>query len=417
MRYIDRIADEMVAQRLRSAGAVLIEGPRACGKTSTARQHAASAVYLQNDDAARQALEIDPALILAGDTPRLIDEWQLDATRVWNGVRAVVDDRGVPGQFLLTGSAVPDDDARRHTGVGRYARIAMRPMSLAESGESSGEVSLGNLMDGGAVTPGRSGLTVPDLARLVVRGGWPLHLGMDERDAARASSDYLTSVATDDLGRLDSARRDPARAERLLHGLARNTAMELVVDRLTREVDGPDGALARTTVYDYLVDLRRLLVLEEQPAWTPHLRSRARLRSRPRVHLADPSLAAAALRADAGRLLADLNTFGLLFESMVVRDLRVYSDVMDARVAHYRDSDNLEIDAVVQRRDGVFGAFEVKLGAGQVDAAAAALLRFAAKIDADRTGTPVVLAVITGSEYAYTRPDGVAVVPLGMLGP
>ncbi|MFV2145679.1 ATP-binding protein [Isoptericola sp. G70] len=416
MAYIKRIADRLVAERLRSAGAVLIEGPRACGKTSTARQHAASAVYFQNDDAARAALDVDPQLVLAGATPRLVDEWQVDATRLWNGVRATVDDRGKPGQFILTGSAVPDDDARRHTGAGRFARVEMRPMSLAESGESSGAMSLRALLDGDPPIPGRSDLSVPDLARLVVRGGWPLHLSMDEVAAAQASSDYLASIADTDLGRLDTSRRDPARAGRLLHALARNTAMELVVDRLTREVDGPDGAMARTTVYDYLADLRRLMVLQEQPAWSPRLRSRARLRTRPRVHLVDPSLAAAAWQADADRLLADLNTFGLLFESLVVRDLRAYADALDARVFHYRDSDNLEIDAVVQRRDGVFGAFEVKLGAGQVDAAAAALLRFAAKLDAEHTGGPAVLGVITGSEYGYVRPDGVVVVPLGMLG-
>jgi len=290
-------------------------------------------------------------------------------------------------------------------------------MSLAESGESSGSVSLRSLLEGGPIEPGRSELDVPDVSRLVVRGGWPLHLGMAEPDAAQASTDYLASVAEADLARLDSARRDPRRAERLLQALARNTAKELVVERLSREVDGPDGPLARSTVYDYLTDLRRLMVLEEQPAWAPHLRSRAVLRSKPRVHLADPSLAAAALGADAARLMADLNTFGLLFESLAVRDLRAYAEPLDARVSHYRDSDGLEVDAIVQRRDGVFGAFEVKLGTGQVDAAAANLLRFATKLDVVRTGMPAVLAVITASGYAYVRPDGVAVVPIGLLGP
>jgi predicted AAA+ superfamily ATPase len=291
----------------------------------------ASAVYLATDEGARTALEIDPRLVLDGATPRLLDEWQLDATRVWNGVRELVDDRGATGQFVLTGSAVPDDDANRHTGAGRFSRVTMRPMSLAESGDSAGSVSLAAALDAGVIEPGRSDLEVPDVARLLIRGGWPLHLTMAESDAAQAASDYLASVADSDLVRLDSTRRDPVRAGRLLQALARNTATELVVERLTKEIDGPEGPLARTTVYDYLTDLRRLMVLEEQPAWSPHLRSRARLRSKPRIHLADPSLAAAALGADSRGLLADLNTFGLLFESMVVRDLRVYAEARSMR--------------------------------------------------------------------------------------
>ncbi|MEG3616439.1 DUF4143 domain-containing protein [Isoptericola haloaureus] len=297
------------------------------------------------------------------------------------------------------------------------SRIAMRPMSLAESGESTASTSLAALLDGEAVPPGSSQIAVADLAQLIVRGGWPLHLGMADDAAAQAAVDYLASIAQDDLSRLDSARRDPSRASRVLHALARHTAGELVVERLTREIDGPDGPLARTTVYDYLRDLRRLLVLEDQPAWAPHLRSRARLRSRSRVHLVDPSLAAAALGADADGLRSDLRSLGLLFESLVVRDLRCYADSIDATVSHYRDSDDLEVDAVVQRRDGAFAAFEVKLGQSQVEEAATNLLRLARKLDVERTGRPAALVVVTGAGYAYQRPDGVAVVPIGTLGP
>ncbi|GHS85091.1 ATPase AAA [Actinomycetota bacterium] len=417
MSYRPRIIDGVLARRLGSSGAVLLEGPKACGKTFTAMQHTSSQVYLDTNPAALAALAVDPGLVLNGTPPQLVDEWQLAATQVWNHVRAEVDRRATPGQFVLTGSAVPDDDARRHTGAGRFARLTMRPMSLVESGLSTGEMSLAALLAGGRPTSPDPGLRVPDIADAVVRGGWPLNLSLSLDDAAQSNIDYLRTIAEVDIARLDTARRDPARALRFLQALARHVAMELKVSRIVTEADGADGPIARTTAYDYLNALRRLMVLDELTPWATHLRSRAVLRTASRVHLADPSLGAAALGASPARLLADLNTLGLLFESLVVRDARVYAEPLGATVHHYRDSDDLEVDVIVQTRSGPWGAFEVKLGTAQVDEAAHRLLRFAEKVDTDKVGTPAVLAVVTASGYGYTRPDGVVVVPIGTLGP
>lgn len=417
MAYLPRVMDGLLSRALGSAGAVLVEGPRGCGKTSTALQACASAVHLDIDDAALDTLALDPRLVLGGQAPQLIDEWQVAGTRVWNSVRAEVDRRGLPGQFVLTGSAVPEDDVRRHTGAGRFARLPMRPMSLFESGESSGQMSLSSLLAGERPTAPRSPLEVSDVAALVVRGGWPTNVSRSIEDAASANVNYLRSITEVDLPRVDPGRRDLALAERLLQALARNTAMEHKVARLAAETHGTEGPIARTTAYDYLSALQRLMILETQPPWATHLRSRAVLRRASRTHFADPSLAAAALGAGPSRLLNDPNFLGMLFESLVVRDCRVYAGPLDATVHHYRDSDGLEVDVVVQGRDGRWGAFEVKLGSGRVQPAAERLIEFAAKVDTSKTGAPAVLGVITGTGYGYTRADGVVVIPVGALGP
>jgi predicted AAA+ superfamily ATPase len=415
--YRPRVLDDVLARRLRSSGAVLLEGPKASGKTFTAEQHTATHVRLDTDEAARAALAVDPALVLSGPAPLLVDEWQLEATRVWNHVRQEVNRRGVPGQFVLTGSAVPDDDVARHTGAGRFARLVLRPMSLFESGESDGRMSLGALLSGDRPTAPDPGLTVADVAEAVVRGGWPLHLGLDVADASRAAADYVRTIVQVDVPRLEGTHRDPERTMRFVQALARNVAMELKVARLAADVDAGGSSLARSTAYDYLSALRRLMILDELTPWATHLRSRAVLRTAPRIHLSDPSLSAAALGAGVPRLLADLNYLGLLFESLVVRDTRVYAEPLDATVHHYRDSDGLEVDLVVQTRTGPWGAIEVKLGTGQVDAAARQLLRFADKVDTTRAGEPAFLAVVTAAGYGYTRPDGVVVIPVGAFGP
>ncbi len=421
MDYLPRIADALLTDRLTSTGAVLIEGPRACGKTRTAEQATRSAVYLDRDETALTALQVDPSLVLSGEPPQLVDEWQLDATRVWNQVRAQVDSRQAAGQFVLTGSSVPDDDARRHSGAGRFARLTMRPMSLFESGDSTGSMSLRALLTGDRPSAPPVDVDIHHTVELIVRGGWPLNLAMNPRQAAAANRDYLRTIADVDLARVAGPRRDPVRVTRFLQALARNTAMEHVVERLVDETlsNAPDeqGSLTKPTAYRYQDALTRLMVLELQPAWSTHLRSRSRLRDKPRTHLVDPSLAAAALDASPAKLVRDLNTLGLLFESLVVRDVRVYADAIDATVSHYRDSENLEVDIVVEARDGTWGAFEVKLGTGQVDAAAASLLRFAAKVDTDKVGVPAVLGVITAGGYGLTRPDGVVTIPIGALGP
>jgi predicted AAA+ superfamily ATPase len=418
MRYRQRVMDGMLQQRLRSSGAVLLEGPKACGKTFTAEQVTKSQVYLDTDEAAREALAVDPALVLTQATPQLIDEWQVEATRVWNWVRSEVNRRGVPGQFVLTGSSVPRDDARRHTGAGRIARLGMRPMSLFESGESNGAMSLAALLSGDRPSCPDSPVGVGDVADLVIRGGWPLNLGLSIPDAAQANVDYLRNIAEVDIQRADGSRRDPARVQRFLHALARNVAMEQKIARLAVQTDGIDGPIARTTAYDILSALEHLMVVEAQPPFATHLRSRATLNKAPRTHFVDPSLAAAALSASRQTLLADLNTFGLLFESLAIRDLRVYADPVAGSVQHYRDSDGLEVDAIVQTKSGMWGAFEIKLGTGQIDEAAKTLKDFASKVATEKVGEPAVLGIITASGYGYTRPsDGVVVIPIGAIGP
>lgn len=417
VEYRPRIVDALLADRLSSAGAVLIEGPKACGKTFTAEQQAASRVYLDTDEQALAALEVDPTLVLSGNPPQLIDEWQLDATRVWNHVRAEVDRRQRSGLYVLTGSATPPDDARRHSGAGRFARLTMRPMSLFESGDSTGEMSLDALLDGHRPTAKPTEANVRRYAELVVRGGWPLNLTRTVAAAARANVDYISTISEVDLPTIDPSRRHPRLARRVLQALARNTGMDYVVARIARDASTEDSDLARSTVYDYLAPLERLMVLDPLDAWSPHLRSRATLRTSPRVQFCDPSIAVAALRTGTEQLLGDLNFFGHLFEALVVRDLRVFADAVDGSVQHYRDSDNLEVDAVVTAADGRWAAFEVKLGQAAIDQAADNLLAFARKVDTTRVGEPATLAVVTATGYGYTRPDGVVVLPAAALGP
>ena len=415
--YLPRIVDALLADRLRSSGAVLIEGPKLCGKTFSAQQQAASSVYLDTDEQALAALGVDPSLVLSGDPPQLIDEWQLDATRVWNHVRSQVDRRQGSGLYILTGSATPPDDIRRHSGAGRFSRLTMRPMSLFESGDSTGEMSLTALLDGHRPTAKPTEVTVPRYVELVVRGGWPLNLTRTAKAAVRANIDYLTAIADVDLPTIDPARRHPRLALRVLQALARNIGMDYVVTRLAQDARTDDSDLARSTVYDYLAPLERLMVLDPLEAWSSHLRSRARLRTSSRVQFCDPSVAVAALRTEPAQLLADLNFFGYLFEALVIRDLRVFADAADGTVQHYRDSDDLEIDAIVTASDGRWAAFEVKLGQADIDKAAANLLAFARKVDVSKIGEPATLAVVTAGGYGYTRADGVVVIPAATLGP
>ncbi|MCU0622676.1 MAG: DUF4143 domain-containing protein [Gemmatimonadaceae bacterium] len=415
MAYRPRIVDTELATLLRSAGAVVVEGPKACGKTATARQLAASEVLLDVDEPARQVAALDPALVLAGPTPRLLDEWQV-VPALWNQVRRQVDAAGAPGRFILTGSAVPADDVTRHTGAGRMARLRMRPMTLAESGAGTGAISLAALMAGEPPRSADPGLTIPDLLTQVAVGGWPLNLTRDVPAAQRAVVDYLEDIRRVDIRRVDGVTRDPDKVGRLLRALARHVATEVSVTTLAADAGGADGPLARDTVLDYLGALERLGIIEDQPAWAPHLRARARVRGSEKRHFVDPSLAVAALGASPARLLADPNAAGLLVESLVIRDLRVYAQALGATVRHYRDNTGLEVDAIVERADGTWGAFEIKLGQGQIDAAAESLTRMAAKIDTTRCGPPAVLGVIVGTGYGYRRPDGVAVIPIGALG-
>lgn len=416
MSYLPRTVDAELAAQLDAAGAVVIEGPKACGKTETARQIASSEVLLDVDANARQAVAVDPRLVLAGDTPRLIDEWQVEPT-IWNHVRREIDDRSEPGQFILTGSAVPADDVTRHTGAGRITRLRMRPMSLFESGGSTGEVSVAELLAGGPAQASDPGLTVAALAREVSVGGWPGLRELPVESALRAVRGYLDEIRRVDIDRVDGARRDPEKVQQLLRSLARHVATHASLTTLAADTGGSEGPLKRDTVSHYLEVLTRLMVVEDQPAWAPHLRSRARLRGAAKRHFVDPSLAVAALVSNPEGLLSDLELLGLLFESLVVRDLRVYAQAADAQVLQYRDSNGLEVDAIVRSADGRWAAFEVKLGPSQVDQGAANLKRFAALVDTKTGDGPAALAVVTGFGYGYARDDGVSVIPIGALGP
>ncbi|MGI8758672.1 MAG: ATP-binding protein [Acidimicrobiales bacterium] len=416
MVYLPRIVDAELESRIAAAGAVVIEGPKACGKTETARQRAGSEVLLDIDENARQAAAVDPSLVLEGLAPRLVDEWQIEPG-IWNHVRRAVDHRGANGQFILTGSSVPSDDVARHTGAGRFSFLRMRPMTLFETGHTNGAVSLAALLAGESPRSDDPGLSVRDLADRITAGGWPGQYGRRLGDAARATRDYLEQISQVDVSRVAGSSRDPARVERLLRSLARNTSTEAALTVLAADAGGGDEPLDRHTVGEYLNILDRLMIIEDQPAWAPHLRSRANLRRSAKRHFVDPSLAVAALGAGPERLLSDLNLLGLLFESLVIRDLRVLAQPLDGKVWHYRDNYGVEADAVIQLADGRWAAFEVKLGAGLVEEGALSLLRFREAIDTARSGKPVLLGVISGTGYGYVRPDGIAVIPIGALGP
>jgi uncharacterized protein len=418
MAYWPRVVDRELTELLAANGAIVIEGPKACGKTETARQKASSEVLLDVDANAQQAAEIDPSLVLPGDRPRLIDEWQF-VPGIWNHVRRAVDDEQQPGMFVLTGSAVPADNATRHTGAGRFGRLRMRPMSLVETGISTGEVSLAGLFAGDATQSPDSRLTIHDLIEEVVRGGWPGFRRLELPAAIRAVRDYLDQVRRTDIVAVDGVHRDPERVRLVMQSLARNTSTQARLTRIASDASGPDARIKDDTVASYLQALARLMIVEDQPAWAPHLRSSYQLRTAPTRHFADPSLAVAALRATPPTLRADLSAFGLLFESMVIRDLRVYSQARDAVVSHYRDSSGLEIDAIVSTDDGAWAAMEIKLGATAkiIDGAAANLQAFVARVDTTRRGEPAALAVIVGSGFGYVRPDGIHVIPIGALGP
>lgn len=394
----------------------MVEGAKATGKTATARQIAASEVLLDVDANARRAVEIDPSLILRGPVPRLIDEWQTEPA-LWNHVRREVDNRGRPGQFILTGSAVPADDTTRHTGAGRLSRLRLRTMTLFETGSSTGVVSLAGLLDGEPYDTPEAPLSVQELAELISRGGWPGHLTRATEQALQANRDYLDEIRRTDVARVDGKSRDPVKLRSFLRSLARNVGTPASVATLAADTGGADGAISQQTAHEYMDALERLMIVENQPAWAPHLRSRSVLRSSPRRHFVDPSLAVAALGATPDRLLQDLELMGFLFESLVVRDLRVYGQALGAEVLQYRDNTGLEVDAVVQTADGRWAAFEIKLGHGQIDEAAQSLLTFRDRVDTSRIGAPSALAVVTPGGYTYQRGDGIWVVPLAVLGP
>jgi len=415
--YRARVADGELARMLTAAGAVLVEGPRACGKTETAGHAAQSAVRLDTDHAARALGRVDPEALLSGARPHLIDEWQL-VPEVWDHVRRAIDDSGgTPGSFILAGSAVPTDDTTRHSGAGRFLRLRMRPMSLAEAGHSTGDASLAAILAGAGARADRSTLALREIAELVAVGGWP---ALQDRPIDRAIDvvrGYVDDTVRLDLPRLDGVRRDPERVRRLMGSLARYTASPVRNGALAADVGGGDDPIKRQTVGEYIDALSRIFVVEDLAAWDPALRSASRLRQAPKRHFVDPSIAVAALGTHPSHLERQVDTLGLLFESLVVRDLRIYAQALGARVFHYHDNTGLEADAVVETRDGRWAAFEVKLGRRDIDRAAASLLRLRERIDTARHGEPVLLGVITADAYGMRRSDGVWEIPVGALAP
>ncbi len=420
--YKSRIADELLKRRLRGKGAVLIQGPKWCGKTTTAEQQANSVLYMDEADSMRQNLElanVSPKRLLLGDTPRLIDEWQL-APQLWDTVRYEVDHRDGVGHFILTGSAVPADKSKiHHTGTGRFAWLMMRTMSLYESGESNGEVSLKQLFDeGGEEIFSTNRLNIDDIAWLICRGGWPKATMLDKDVALDQAFDYFDAVVHSDISRVDGVNRDMERAKRVLRSLARNQAAQVTTSTICADIEANENATdIRETVSSYIDALKKIFVLEDSPAWNPNLRSKTAIRTSDTRYFSDPSIGVAALGIGPNDLVNDLQTMGLFFETLCVRDLRVYADALDGMVYHYRDKSGLECDAVIHLRNGKYGLVEVKLGGdNHIDTGAKTLKALADKIDSDKMKAPSFLMVLTGtSKYAYRREDGVWVVPIGCL--
>lgn len=420
-QYRPRIADSLVERKLKSAGAVVIEGAKWCGKTSTAAQYSQSEVYLS--DTSRQdylqLAELNASLLLEGDTPRLLDEWQL-APQLWDAVRHAIDSRQKPGQFLLTGSAVPANQEKiHHTGTGRMSWLTMRPMSLWESGDSSGKISLQALFEGSTQIGETHEIdsSLEKMAYLTCRGGWPMVTQLDTEAALDIAFNYVDGLVHSDLQRMDGISRDAARVNRLLRIYARAQASQTTSAKLLQDIQENDHSCSENTLFSYLSALRKIFVIEDMTAWNPNLRSRTAIRTADTRYFVDPSIATASLGLGVKDLMNDLNTFGLFFETLCIRDLRVYAQALDGEVYHYRDKNGLECDAVVHLRNGHYGLIEIKLGGNRpIEEGAASLLKLAGKIDTGKMPAPSFLMVLTATgKFAYTRKDNVLVVPVSML--
>lgn len=420
-KYRKRIADDILARKLEGKGAVLIEGPKWCGKTTTAEQIAASILYMDEPEKKEQNIvmsELNPKRLLKGAAPRLIDEWQI-APKLWDAIRFEVDHRGELGQFVLTGSAVPVDTKEiTHSGTGRFTWLTMRPMSLYESGDSTGEVSLKDLFDGALEIDGASELDIDRLAFLVCRGGWPQAVDMRDEIALDQAMDYYDAVVRSDINRADGVQKNTEKVRRLMRSYARNQGSQVANTVLAQDVSANDeSSMSDETVASYINALRKIFVVEDMPAWNPNLRSKTAIRSSDTRYYIDPSIAAAALGIGPKDLMNDLKTFGFLFETLCIRDLRVFADALNGEVYHYRDKDGQECDAVIHLKNGKYGLIEIKLGGDKlIEEGAASLKNMEAKIDTDKMNVPSFLMVLIGiGDYAYRRQDGVYVVPIGGL--
>jgi predicted AAA+ superfamily ATPase len=413
-----RIADKLLLERLEASGAVLVEGPKWCGKTRTSLEIAKSHLFMQDPDKRSSYLktaDVKPSLLLQGDTPRLLDEWQI-APVLWDAVRFTVDQRGESGQFILTGSAVPQDNVVEHTGTGRIARLVMRPMSLYESRESNGAISLRDLFEGKKELEEISSLTIEKIAFAIVRGGWPASVLDKEKVALRRAIDYVEAVINKDVSKVDGIEKNPVRVRMLLRSLARNistfASMQTIADDITM---GNEESLSVKSISQYMNALNRIFVTEDIPAWSPALRSKTTIRTSPKRQFVDPSIATAVMRLTPQRLLDDFNYLGFLFESLCDRDLRIYAEANDGEVFHYHDKNELEADAVICLNDGRWAAVEIKLGSKEIETAAKSLIALKSKINTEKMREPSFLMILTGTEFAYQRKDGVLVVPLGCL--
>lgn len=417
-KYLPRIADERLKLALATTGAVLIVGPKWCGKTRTAEEAAKSVLYMQDPDHTveyKLLADTKPSKLLEGDVPRLLDEWQV-APVLWNAVRFAVDKRRAKGQFILTGSVIPPETDDMHTGTGRISRMTMRTMSLFESGESTGGVSLRDLFSGKTGMFDENKLSIERIAYILTRGGWPESvLETNEKYALQMVYNYLEAVANQDISKIDNVERSPDRVFSLLRSIARNIATQASTTTLLKDLITNDEGLSDKTIYEYISALKKLYVLEDLPAWSPHLRSKRAIRTTAKRHFIDPSIATVALRADTSKLLNDFNTFGYLFESLCIRDLRIYADSLDGKVYHYRDQLNFEVDAVIQLKDERWAAVEIKMGAGEIEKAADNLIKFRDNINYAKMPQPSFLMVLTATEYAFQMKNGVWVVPVGCL--
>lgn len=420
--YLSRIADKLLEERLNAKGVVLIEGPKWCGKTTTAKQKAKSFISMDRPDMTRQyqqMVELSPNTLLEGETPRLIDEWQI-APNLWNAVRYEVDNRDEFGQFILTGSAVPNEfDDSMHTGTGRISRLLMRPMSLYESKDSSGEVSIKDLFDGKNISA-IDETSLEKIAFLICRGGWPKAIDLDEKPALFQAIDYFDAVVSNDISRVDSIKRDKERAKRLLKSYARHVGTQSSLETIRQDMlVNQSDTFDQGTLYSYLDALRKIFVIEDSPAWNPNLRSKTSIRTKDTRYFSDPSIAAASLGIGPNNLLDDLNTMGFLFENLCIRDLRIYADYLDGTVYHYRDKYGLECDAVIHLRNGAYGLIEIKLGGDRlIEEGAETLKSLASKIDIKNMSKPSFMVVLCAkAPFAYKRNDDVYVIPITALRP
>ena len=417
MEYFPRLCDKLLKRQLESSGAVLVEGPKWCGKTSTSREAAKSILYMQDPDRGPGYIRLAdtmPSQLLQGEKPRVIDEWQ-EAPVLWDAVRFDVDKTNLRGQYILTGSAVPkEDDMPKHTGTGRISRLKMRPMTLFESRESNGSVSLKELFDGKTDIFGENPLSIPDLATALCRGGWPNAVASGDKSSMTARN-YVDAVVNYDIQRVDGIERSPFRARTLLRSYARNISTMAAISTIMADVKANDTTISENTVYSYVNALRKIFLIEDIPAWKPSLRSKSAIRTSDKRQFVDPSIATAVMQADPGSILMDFEYFGFLFESLVTRDLRVYTQMLDGDIFHYRDKDNLEADLIIRLYDGRWAAVEVKLGSKEIDDGAGHLIELSKKVDTSKVGEPAFLMVVTGGQFAYRRDDGVLVVPIGCL--